>query len=343
MPLDEHEKRAILAWIAHVADTIPLVLETTRDRRSAALQAFARDLTALAPQIALDHVSRETDDVPGFFLGHGWIWHAIPSGAELRPFLEILAVLGEQSTPTEKAMGSRGVRRNPHAPSELMELLQNLQTPQELEVFTTPQCPHCAHMLLELVPAPFVASSLVIRVIDAALFPQRAKEAGIRSVPTVLFGKDFRWTGRVDITHIFEVVCRKDHTGLSSAAAIRLLKEGKAPELARLILASPTTWTDFAAVLTHPDWSVRLGALVVLEELSEKDPKKVSEYLPPLWEKMEAFPPAVQGDVLYATGIVGDASWKGRVLQWALQNAHDPELVEAAEEALAKLEAAPCR
>lgn len=343
MPFDEHEKRAILAWSGHVPDTIPLVLETTRDRRSAAFQAFARELTALAPQIALDYVFRDTDDLPGFFLGHGWIWHAIPAGAEIRPLLEILAVLGEPFNSKEKAMGSRGVRLNPHVPSKLMELLQNLQTHQELEVFTTPQCPHCAHVLLELVAAPFVASSLVIRVTDAALFSERAKKVGVRAVPTVLFGKDFRWTGRLDITHIFEVVCRNDHTGLSSSAAIRLLKERKAPELARLMLASRTTWADFAVVLTHPDWSIRLGALVVLEELSEKDPKKAGEYLPALWEKMEALPPAVQGDVLYATGIVGDASWKGRILQWAKENAHNPELVEAAEETLAKLEAAPCR
>ncbi len=338
MPFDEHERRAVRTWAAHVPDKIPMVLETTRDDRSRVLQAFAEELTALAPHIAVDTLSRETDDLPGFFLGHGWIWHAAPTGAELRPFLEIAAIHGERSAPARKPQEPSGAAPNLRVSPELTELLDELRSPQELAVFTAPQCPHCAHMLLELAPVPFLAPFLVIRVIDATLFPEKAREAAVRSVPTVLFGKDFRWTGRVDIRHVFEVVCRSDHTGLSAAAAIRLLKEGKAHEIARLMLASAATWTDFATVLTHPDWSVRLGALVVLEELSEKDPAKAGTYLSALWEKMDALPTAVQGDVLYATGIAGDASWKARVRRWSEQNAEDPDLREVAEETLERLE-----
>ncbi|WP_448384206.1 hypothetical protein [Desulfosoma sp.] len=345
MPFEEHERRTVRAWAAHVQGRIPVVLETTRDARSGLLLAFAQELTALAPQIVVDSLLRENHDPPGFFLGHGWIWHAAPAGAELRAFLEILAIHGERSTSPQKdgevleGDARKTVPKARVAP-QLASLLETMQSPRELAVFTTPQCPHCAHMLLELAPIPFVASYLVIRVFDATLFPERAQAAGIRSVPTVLFGNDFRWTGRVDIQHIFEVVCRSEQTALSAAAAIRVLKEGKAHELARLMLASPTTWPDFTVVLTHPDWSVRLGALVVLEELAEKDPNKAGAYLPALWEKMDRLPAPVQGDVLYATGIVGDASWKGRVLQWMETRPDDPDLREAAEETLRKLEAA---
>ncbi|MEJ5365201.1 MAG: hypothetical protein WHS86_08880 [Desulfosoma sp.] len=348
MPFDEHERRTVRAWAAHVQGKIPLVLETTRDRRSGVLQTFAQELTAVAPQIVLDLLFRENDDPPAFFPGHGWIWHAAPTGAELRPFLEILDIHGERSASSRKPADaqeadSRKTVPNLRVSPQLASLLETIQSPRELAVFTTPQCPHCAHMLLELAPIPFVAPYLVIRVFDATLFPERAHAAGIRSVPTVLFGDDFRWTGRVDIQHIFEVVCRGEHTALSAAAAIRVLKEGKAHELARLMLASPTMWNDFTAVLSHPDWSVRLGALVVLEELAEKDPAKAGAYLPVLWEKMEALPTPVQGDVLYATGIVGDALWKDKVVQWMETRKDDPDLREVAEETLKKLEAAGCR
>jgi len=345
MPFDEHERRTVRAWASHVQGKIPVILETTRDERSGALLACAQELAALAPQIVLDSLFRENHDPPGFFLGHGWIWHAAPAGAELRPFLEILAIHGERSASPQKLSealkgDSEKTISNPRVAPKLASLLEAMQSPRELAVFTAPQCPHCAHMLLELAPIPFVSSYLVIRVFDATLFPERAQAAGIRSVPTVLFGDDFRWTGRVDIQHIFEVVCRSEHTALSAAAAIRVLKEGKAHELARLMLASPTLWHDFAAVLTHPDWSVRLGALVVLEELAEKDPAKARAYLPALWEKMDGLPAPVQGDVLYATGIVGDASWKDRVLRWMETRTDDPDLREAAEETLRKLQTA---
>lgn len=348
MPFDEHERRTVRVWAAHVQGKIPLALETTRDERSSVLQAFAHELTTLAPQIVLHPLFSDTDDPPGFFPGHGWIWHAAPAGAELRPFLEILAIHGERSTsPQGPARPPEGkpLETGPdlRVPAALASLLETIRSPRELAVFTAPQCPHCAHMLLELAPIPSVAPSLVIRVFDATLFPERARAAGIRSVPTVLYGDDFRWTGRVHIQHIFEVVCRNEHTALSAAAAIRVLKEGKAHELAQLMLASPTTWPDFAAVLTHPDWSVRLGALVVLEELAEKDINKAGAYLSVLWENMDGLPPSVQGDVLYATGIVGDALWKDRVLQWLETRKGDPELREAAEETLKKLEGAGCR
>lgn len=338
MPIDEHDRRILRSWSAHVSGKISIVLETTRDSRSAALHRFAEELTVLAPHIAVIPVVRDTGDLPGFFIGHGWIWHAVPSGAELRPFLETAALYGDVSTAEPKTQKARENISSPQIPPQLQSYLHQLQTPKELEIFTAAQCPHCGHMLLELAPIPFQSPYLVLRVVDAILFEEKARAAGVRSVPTVLFGRNFRWTGRTDLTHIFEVVCREESTGLSAAAAIRLLKEGKAHEVTQLMLSSPTAWNDFPLVLTHPEWSVRLGALVVLEELAEKDPAKAAAYLPSLWEKMETFSPAVQGDLLYATGLVGDVRWKDSVARWILKNAKDPELREVGEETLKRLE-----
>ncbi|MEJ5349279.1 MAG: hypothetical protein WHS46_11400 [Desulfosoma sp.] len=332
--MNENDKRAVLSWNTHVSGKVPLGLQKTRDTRSAVLQAFGDELVGLTPHISLETTFRDTNDLPAFFVGNGWIWHAAPSGAEFRPFLETLALFHERSAESfpssEKEQKGSFQQRKP----DLWDRLQGLQKPTELLVFTASQCPHCAHMLFELGPLPFLSSYLVIRVLDALLFAEKAQEAGIRSVPTILYGDHFRWTGRVDLAHVLEVVCRDEHTELSAAAAVRLLKEGKAKELSRLMLTSSKIWKDFASVLTHAEWSVRLGALVVLEELAEKNVTRARAYLPLLWENMDTFSAAVQGDVIYATGMVGDSTWAETVLQWAQKHAQDAELQEVAEETI---------
>lgn len=337
MPLNEHDRRALLSWNAHVTGHVPLVLRTTRDPRSATLQTFAEELTALSPQITLHTAFKDTDDLPGFFIGDGWIWHAAPSGAELRPFLETLALFQETSGSPQRLWEQEPAATLRRRRPDLWQRLVERQSRRELLVFTAAQCPHCAHMLLELAPLPFMAPSLAVRVMDAQLCAEKAQAAGIRSVPTILFGVDFRWTGRVDVIHVLEVVCRDESTELSAAAAIRLLKEGKAHELSQLMLSSTNPWADFPSVLTHAEWSVRLGALVVLEELADKDPAKAQAYLPLLWKNMDDLPPSVQGDVVYATGIVGDTTWSEQVLRWTEKQAEDSELREVGEETLRTL------
>ncbi|MGQ9796883.1 thioredoxin family protein [Desulfosoma sp.] len=334
MPLNEYDRRALLSWNAHVSGQVCLRLCLTRDPRSAALQTYAEDLRALSPHISLHTAFEDTDDLPGFFIDDSWIWHAVPSGAELRPFLETLALFQEMSAALRRYREDRLAPTLGPIRPDLRQRLLGLQSHRELLVFTAPQCPQCAHMLLELAPMPFITPYLMVRVVDALLCAERAQAAGIRSVPTILFGEDFRWTGRVNLAHVLEVVCRNESTELSAAAAIRLLKEGKAQELSRLMLSSSNPWRDFPAVLTRAEWSVRLGALVVLEELVDKDPLKAQAYLPLLWNNMDELPAAVQGDVVYATGIVGDPAWTERVFRWAEKQVEDSELREVGEETL---------
>ncbi|WP_143156454.1 hypothetical protein [Desulfacinum infernum] len=319
----EREKEMVRAWSAHVTGPVRLTVETTLNERSPDLVDFARELARMVPGVTVEVSERELPDLPAILVGSGWIFHGVPAGAELRPFLEILA-LSAQKTP-------------PAAPPDLLPLLESLESPRELTLYITPQCPHCAHTLFDLAPLPFASPRLIVRVIDAALFPEEARSLEIRAVPTLLYGDDFRWTGRVKIREVLEVVCRQDRGELSAAATIRLLKEGKAQEVARLMGRSEHAWKDFPHVLTHPEWSVRLGALVVLEDLAEAHPDLARSYLLPLWERMETASESVQGDILYAVGLAGDRSWIRVLERWLEEHAPGPDLADVAREAMEKL------
>jgi hypothetical protein len=323
MKWGEREKETVRAWSGHVTAPVHLTVEKTLDERSSDLVDFARELARMVPGLTVEISEREVRDLPAILVGSGWIFHGIPAGAELRPFLEILALSGQKTPPA--------------VDPDLFSLLDTLESPRELTLYVTAQCPHCAHMLFDLAPLPFAFPRLIVRGIDASLFPEETRPLGIRAVPTLLHGDDFRWTGRVKIREVLEVVCRQDRGELSAAATIRLLKEGKAQEVARLMARSEHAWKDFPRVLTHPEWSVRLGALVVLEDLAEAHPDLARSYLSPLWERMETAPESVQGDILYAVGLAGDRSWIGVLERWLKEHTPGPDLLEVAREAMEKL------
>ncbi|SMC22403.1 hypothetical protein SAMN02746041_01424 [Desulfacinum hydrothermale DSM 13146] len=323
----EREKEIVRAWSAHVTASVHLSVEKTLDARSAKLEDFARELARLVPKVSVEVLERESDDLPALLPGAGWIFHGVPDAAELRPFLEILA-LSTQPTP-------------PPLDRDLLSMVASLESPRELTLYVTPHCPHCAHTLFDLAPLPLASPRLLVRVIDADSFPEQARSLGIRAVPTLLLGETFRWTGQVRIREVLEVVCREEGGALSAAATIRLLKEGKAEDVARLMARSDRAWQDFPRILTHPEWSVRLGALVVLEELAEARPDLARSHLSPLWDRMDGAHLSVQGDILYAIGLAGDRSWISVLERWLEENDPGPDLLEVAREALEKLDTDP--
>ncbi len=337
MVIESQEEKILRSWKTHLLHPVEITMEKTRDPRSEEIAAFVSRLVELVPEIRRETVHTDSEDLPALHIKPGWIIHAVPKGTEFRPFLEILAAASEFSARKSEGSDSPPVSA-PSLPPRVQSILAQLDHPKEITVFVGPQCPHCGHMMFDLVPLPFMTPYLWIRVLDAELFPEHARRWNVKSVPTVLFGNNFRWTGRVELSQILEVVCRSPQDPLSAASVIRLLKEGKAEEVARLMIRTQRPWEEFSDVLTHPEWSVRLGALVVMEELSESAPRLAREYLGPLWEKMDHLPLQIQGDVIYAIGIAGDSSWKPILENWVRKNPGSKELQETVSEAVARWE-----
>jgi hypothetical protein len=90
----------------------------------------------------------------------------------------------------------------------------------------------------------------------------------------------------------------------------------------------------FTDLLTHPEWSVRLGAVVVVEELVEKNPGLARSILPSLWERFSTADTTVKGDILYLTGLAGSIEEWGDRLRTLLSSDLPEDLREGAREAL---------
>jgi hypothetical protein len=178
-----------------------------------------------------------------------------------------------------------------------------------------------------------------LTVIDALHFADLAEKNNIQSVPTLILEDHFRWTGSLQINEILDVIKDRDPSMLGPVSLEMMLKEGKAGELAAMMLTKAHIFPAFYEVLAHPKWPVRLGAMVVMEELIESNLGLAAQIIEPLWGRFHKVDNRVKGDLLYLFGQLNRAECVP-LLQAILDGDYDSEVQEAAREALDKISGA---
>jgi hypothetical protein len=315
------ELEELRTWNEALTGPVELVLRATSDPRTGPLESFALAFSRVADRVRFTRLRGPSDSAPAFEIGSGWHYHGAPRGRELSPFLKILA---------------NGAPGAPLLTKSVQEFLRRVERPATLQVCVMPDCVHCPFVVSALAPLPFFNSRLTIELFDLSLFPEIAEQKGIKSVPVVLFGNAVRWTGPLQIQEVLRVLARAGDADPDAELMARMLREGSAEQLVSMVLERNRLFSDFPEVVTHFEWSVRLGAMVVLETVAEVNPELARSVLAPLWEHKTALDHTQLGDLLYLTGELGDGGWI-ETLDGFLREATDPELLEAGREALAKL------
>ncbi|MCU0588501.1 MAG: thioredoxin family protein [Syntrophobacteraceae bacterium] len=321
MAIVEEEAVRIRQWGDTLSRPIPIRLRTTPDPRTKELDRFLEDMARCTGKVRIVREEGEPGELPAIFVSESLTYQALPLEAELEPFLHLLSPDEERKEAPEAALRMR---------------LDQIVWPAELRVFIAPGCPHCPEAVRRIGPLALVQPWIHITIVDAILFPELSEPLGIRSVPTVVLDSAFRWTGTVEMGELLDTLIHRDGTQLPASSLKALLKDGQAHRLAALMLDRGEIFPAFADLLTHPEWSVRLGALVVAEEIAEKDPGLAGAILPPLWERFAAADVTVQGDILYVTGLAGSpGTWAGPLKTFLASNPTD-DLRETAEEVLTR-------
>jgi hypothetical protein len=275
----------------------------------------------LVPKIKISKVEADPLDPPQIQIVSGLRYQAVPAGYELQPFLEALAAFESDSLKIAEP---------------LKILLKKNKLPASLTVFIAPQCTFCPQMVRRLIPLPMTDENLQLTIIDGTLFPEMVETLRIRSVPTILLDDQFRWTGSVPLEELIETIYTRDPVSLSPASLESLITEGGAGRLAAMMLEAEKLFPAFYDVLTHNKWPIRLGAMVVIEEIAGKNPDLAAEALSPLWDRFHGASVQIQGDILHVFGEIGDPrslSW----LEMVLSGNFDGEVKEAAREALEEI------
>jgi hypothetical protein len=319
--ITSQDQSMIEAWGRRFPEPFTITFYDLKTPTSAAIGSFVTALKEYLPQLKVKSERESDQPLPGVAVGENLLFHMVPEGTKLRPFLD---ALGQLSLPATVDDGT------------ISERLAALEMPVRLRVFIAPQCPHCPHTVRSLVPLARHSENVHLRIIDAELFSDLAATATVRSVPTIILDGDYRWTGMPPLAEMLALAQDRDPVGLGPQSLRDMIEAGRAPQLAQMMTDRHQVFPAIADVLTHPRWSVRLGAMVVFEYLSESAPDLTQSLADLLWQRFETVDEGVQGDVLYLIGEAELHSFKPR-LQRLLANTPPANVAEAAQEALEKL------
>ena len=315
------EKKQLLKLNHTLSREIKIGLADTGHPQSKMFQKFCDNLVQLVPKIRIAKEDGSPHQPPQILIGNGLRYQALPGGLEMPPFIEALTALDSDPLQITESIKSRLIKNN---------------LPARLTVFMAPQCTYCPQVISQLIPLSMVEAGVQLIVIDGTLFPDAAQTHKIQSVPTILLDEQFRWTGSVPIDEIIDAISTRNPALLGATSLESIVKDGQASHLAAMMLEAQEIFPAFYDLLIHDKWPIRLGAMVVIEEIAGKNPGKALEAIGPLWARFEGVSDQVKGDILYLFGEIGDR----RVIPWLTEvsaGEFDVEVKEAAKEALEKL------
>ena len=317
-----NQQELIRRWNDELSRETTLEMVRRKDDRTAAMAAFCEELASLAPKVSIRRIKSDDDELPAIRLLPNLLFHGVPSENELEPFLEITAAVAQDPAPGDLARGE----------------LKGLDLPAAIELFVSPQCIHCPAMVRRISPLAIDSKRVLLSIIDAELFHDKASEYGIQSVPTLVLDGKFRWNGTVPLADVTRMILSRDPADLSKSAILSFLQEGEADKVAEMMIEHQTVFPALVDLLTHEKWPRRLGAMVAMESLAEEDPSLASRAAPSLLERLDHLTEDVKGDVVYILGEIGGPDLLPALRKIAAAAGKDsPELAESAAEAIERI------
>ncbi|MEJ2221293.1 MAG: thioredoxin family protein [Desulfobacterales bacterium] len=315
------EKKQFAVLNERLTKEIRIELIETDHEKSPAIRQFCDELVQQVPQIRVKKEAGDPDEFPAIKIHNGLRYQAIPEGTEVGPFIKALQLvdLGTAQIAEKSAAG-----------------LAKIDLPTHLVIYVSPQCTFCPGAVQQLLPLLTLNPHIRLTVVDAMHFPELAEKDNIQSVPTLILEDQFRWTGTIQLDEIIEMMVNREPGALGPASLEMMLKEGNAGQLTEMMLNKMDIFPAFYELLLHPKWPVRLGAMVVMEEIIAKKPDLAVRTIRPLWRKFDEVDNRVKGDLVYILGQMAPKETTP-LLESVLKGEYASEVKEAAKEALEDL------
>lgn len=309
----------IRSWASALSAPVALTLHTTGDAESNEMTRFGQSLADAAGERLVLTLKKSEGPLPFFETKQGLKFFTLP-GEKLLDLLLYALKGSPEAIPSSQA-----------AP------LERLALPATLDLFVAEFCPHCPRIARQLITLALANPHIRLSLYDGSLFPKEAEKRGVQAAPTLIYDGDMRWSGQFDVASAMEVVAGRAPEELSADAIRALLEEGEAARVTAMVAGAAKPFASLNTLLAHEKWSVRLGAMVVMEELAESHPAIVSETAAALLADRDALDPAALGDIVYIAGLSCDIAHLP-TLRAILQGPCDDALREAVEEAIEAIE-----
>ena len=306
-------------WNQTIVEKVAIRLDVTGHKEDDSFKNVAGQLTRYASNLEIN-VEESENDLPGFILSENISFHAFPAEKELEPFLNTLSRLNTHS----------GEPNHGHD-------FEKIDIPVELNLYIALMCPHCPQMVNTLVPLAIGDPNIHLNIIDGSLFPELAQKNRVMAAPCLILDNDFRWTGSVSAEEVHKMICDRDPATLSVESLKNILEQGDASWITHQMIETGKIFDSVIQLLIHETWSVRLGAMVIVEELAEANPGLAADLCSPLMQIYGQKDTTVQGDILYALGEAGSLD----IIEWInaqIPEMDHPDLIESANDAIDTLE-----
>ncbi|MBT3178894.1 MAG: hypothetical protein HOG03_08205 [Desulfobacula sp.] len=318
---DLKSKALIQNWDQTIEKQIKIKLVTTDHAEDNQFINFTGKLVNDTSRLVIE-AQKGKNDLPGFLLKENILYSALPLEKELEPFLEALSLIDSRSNLLSKP---------------IRQTLDKIDIPIRLKLYIALSCPHCPNVVRTVISLALHCSKINLHIIDGSLFPETSQKDAVMSAPCLILDDGFRWIGAVHTQEIVEMITSRDPSQLSAQTLKIILEQGDAAWITQQMIKEKKIFGAFITLLHHETWSVRLGAMVVVEELAETDPALAALLCPPLIKLFDGKDIPIQGDILYALGETGD----GKTEEWLakkLPKLVHQDLIDTAEEALGQLE-----
>jgi len=311
----------ITLWNKTIKNPIHLKCIKANHKEDTQFINFTKNFKNIASHCKIE-IEQTNSDLPGFILNKNIIFSALPLEKELDPFLDALSAISAKDMKLSE---------------NLKHQLTGIDIPVNLTLFIALQCPHCPDVVKTVIPLALYCKSIKLNIIDGSLFPEMSQKYKVMSAPCLILENDFRWTGSVSAEEIVRMIIDRDPSKLSANTLKTILEDGDASWVSKQMMEKQTIFDGFIDLVLHETWSVRLGTMVVVEELAETDPALALKLCPILISYFDGQDITVQGDILYALGEAGNDETKDWIIKKQPAMEH-PDLIEAAQDAIESLE-----
>jgi len=313
---NDNEQKKILSFCETLENDINLTIILTGSDYDTHFKDFSDDLNSLKCSISC--VQKKADDgIPGIQIKENVIFHLVPKGKYLELILASVTY-ALQTLP------------------EIQTKFADIQIYQKLKIYIAEQCPYCPAAVKKILEFGF-CTNVKLEFIDGVFFHDVSAKDHITSTPVVLLDQTYRWTGVPNINEIHTILVDRDPSQLGSESLKEIIGEGRASDLTDLMIKKKKIFPAFYELVTHAKWSVRLGAMVVMEGLIEKERELSETAVPELWNRYERVDTSVRGDILYLIGETGH--WGSLTKLKKVSTGDGPDdLIEAALDAMGRIE-----
>jgi len=326
MPIFDPQSKALIQnWNQTIEKQIKIKLITTDHSENNQFVNFSNQIVNITSSILIES-KKDEKNLPGFLLQDNITYSALPLEKELEPFLEALSQINAKNP----------LLSEPALSESIGQTLDKIDIPVQLKLYIALQCPHCPNVVRTVIPLALHCDKIKLHIIDGSLFPETAQKDKVMSAPCLILDDDFRWTGSVSIEEIVKMITNRDPSQLSAETLKTILEQGDASWIAQQMIKKKKIFDGFIKLLIHETWSVRLGAMVVVEELVETKPDLAVLLCPFLIDLFDEEDVPIQGDILYALGETGDRKTEEWIKKKIPMLVHQ-DLIDTATEAIDSL------